>query len=132
MIFKDEIIKKDIHQSGDLLDEIMVRDFAETKVVNEDIRLSIVNTTNMDGLADFMANNLERLGFSVISVSGETDNKDGCQIIYGPKVEETFSWNLLKGLFDCPKRMDTNLNEGEIELYFDDKFASVIKYPSYK
>lgn len=131
MILKEEIIKKDIREEGDLLDEVMVRDFSENKLVNEDIRLSVINTTNNDGLADFMAKNLERLGFSVISVGGGTNN-DGCQIVYGDKVKETFSWKILKELIDCPQKEDLSLNEGEVELYFDEKFASVIKYSSYK
>jgi len=131
MILKEEIIKKDIKEEGDLLDEVMIRDFSESKLINEDIRLSIINTTNIDGLADFMANNLERLGFSVISVGGETNN-NGCQIVYGDKVKETFSWKVLKELIDCPQKEDLSLNEGEVELYFDEKFASMIKYPSYK
>jgi len=131
MILKGEIIKKDVREEGELLDEVMVRDFSETRLANEDIRLSIINTTNIDGLADFMANNLERLGFSVISVGGEINN-NGCQIVYGGKVEDTFSWGVLRELIDCPQKEDLSLNEGEVELYFDEKFASMIKYPSYK
>jgi hypothetical protein len=132
MILKNEVIDKEISQSSDLLDEIMVRDFAESKVVNEDLKLSMVNMTNMDGLADFMATNFERLGFSVISVSNDVNNGSGCQITYGPKVEETFSWRLLSKIIDCPKKKDLTLNDNEVEFYFDEKFASVIKYPSYK
>jgi len=131
MILKEEVIKKDIREERDLLDEVMVRDFSESKLANEDIRLSVINTTNIDGLADFMASSLERLGFSVISVGGGT-NSDGCQMVYGNKVKETFSWKMLKEVIDCPEKEDLSLNEGEVELYFDEKFASVIKYPSYK
>jgi hypothetical protein len=133
MLTKEETMKNDTDQNDDFLDEVMVRDFSETKVVNEDLKLSIINLTNEDGLATFMTNRFERLGFSVISMGN--DNGGGtnkCQVIYGPKVKETFSWKVIDKLINCPKNQDLNLNDDEVELYFDDSFSTMIKYPSYK
>ena len=74
------------------------------------------------------------MGFSVISVTSEegAETVDGCTILYREGVEETYSWAILKKLFDCRQVKEQSLNSGEVELYFDDKFASMIQYPSYK
>ncbi|MFA5749672.1 MAG: hypothetical protein WC895_00410 [Candidatus Shapirobacteria bacterium] len=130
---KEEILKKDIDQSDDFLDEVMIRDFSETKIVNEDLKLSVVNLTNENGLATFMTKRFERLGFSVISIGNNNGGEiKTCQILYGLKVKETFSWKLIDRLIDCSKKEDLSLNQNEVELYFDDNFSTMIKYPSYK
>ena len=132
-LIKEEILKNDTDQSDDFLDEIMVRDFSETKVVNEDLKLSVINLTNEDGLATFMTKRFERLGFSVVSMSNDNGGEiKTCQVSYGPKVKETFSWGVISKLINCSKKEDLSLNENEVELYFDDNFSTVIKYPSYK
>jgi len=133
MLINEEVLKNDVDQSDDFLDEIMVRDFSETKVVSEDLKLSVINLTNQDGLATFMTKRLERLGLEVVSMSNDNGGEiKKCQILYGPKVTETFSWGVISKLINCPKNQDLTLNENEVELYFDDNFSTMIKYPSYK
>lgn len=135
LINKDEIMENDSDTESDWLNEIMLRDFSESKVFDEDLKISITNISKENGLASFVTDNLERLGFSIISVStGENSDMDECTILYGDGVEKTYSWDLLKSLFgkNCKMSKDISLNNGEIELYFDDKFASMIKYSSYK
>lgn len=132
-LIKEEIVKNDIDLSEDFLDEIMVRDFAETKIVNEDLKISIINISDVSGLANFMTKRFERLGFSVVSVGNDVSG-DGkqCQILYGLDVAETYSLSFIKKIIpECGAKENLDLNSNEIEIYFDDKFSSMIEYPSY-
>jgi len=134
MLFKEEILKRDIKEEENLLDELMIRDFAETKIVKEDLKLSVFNLTNISGLANFMARRLEWMGFSVISTETLVDNFgiDNCLVKYKLETKKSLGWNVIdKILNNCQKEYDKNLNDGEIELYFGNNFSSVIKYPSY-
>ena len=134
MLFKEEILDRNIKDEEDLLDEIMVRDFAETKIVKEELKLSVFNLTNISGLANFIARRLEWMGFSVVSTETLVDdyNVETCLIKYKTDLNRSLGWKMLNNLTaNCKKEYDENLNEGEIEFYFGDNFSSVIKYPSY-
>lgn len=135
LINKDELLEKDSDIQIDWLNEVMLRDFSEPKILEEDLKISVTNISEENGLAGFVTDNLERLGFSVVWVStGESELMDGCTVLYGDGVEETYSWSILKKYFanNCKTINDSSLNNGEIEFYFDDDFAEVIKYSSYK
>lgn len=134
MLLKEETLKRDIKDEENLLDELMVRDFAETKVVKEDLKLSVFNLTNISGLANFMARRLEWMGFSVISTETLIDDYDidNCLIKYKLDIKKSLGWEMIDTLMNnCKKEYDFNLNDGEMELYFGNNFSSVIKYPSY-
>ena len=129
---KEEIVKNDINISEDFLDEVMIRDFAETKIIEEDLKLSIINTTDVGGLANFMTKRFERLGFSVVSVGNNIGGGEkACKILYGKQVFNTYSLSIIKEILNCQTKEDLGLNSNEIEIHFDDYFSSVIKYPSY-
>lgn len=131
-LVKEELVKKDIDLSDDFLDEIIVRDFAETKIIYEDVKLSIINTTDVTGLASFMSKRLERLGFSVVSVGNDfSDQKKNCQIRYGKEASTTFSLSMIKKILNCDVQQNFGLNGNEIEIYFDSNFSRMIEYPSY-
>jgi len=132
MLIKEEVINGDINTQENLLDEVMVRDFSETNLVKEDLKLSIFNLTNINGLANFMARRFEWLGFSVVSTESLVETKiDSCLVKYGDEVDKSLGWKTINKVINCKQEYDKNLNNGEIELYFDDKFSSMIKYPSY-
>lgn len=132
-LVKEEVVKKDIDLSDDFLDEVIVRDFAETKVIYEDIKLSIINTTDVTGLAAFMTKRFERLGFSVVSIGNDFSNQNkNCQIRYSKDVSMTYSLFLIKKIItNCETQEDFDLNGNEIEIYFDSSFSRMIEYPSY-
>ena len=134
MLFKEEILDKSIKEEENLLDELMVRDFAETAVVKEDLKLSVFNLTNISGLANFIARRLEWMGFSVISTETLVDdyNVENCLVKYRLDINKSLGWKMLNKLTNnCQKEYDKNLNEKEIEFYFGNNFSSMIKYPSY-
>ncbi len=131
-LIKEEVVKNDIDLSEDYLDEVMVRDFAQTKIIEEDLKISVINSSDVTGLANFMTKRFERLGFSVISVGNEiSEKKKDCQILYGKEAVGTYSLSLIKELLKCVDKEDYGLNSNEIEVYFDDNFSSMIEYPSY-
>ena len=131
MFLKKEQIRGALTDNEILLGEIMVRDFSESSINNEELRISIFNNTNETGLATFIGKRFEWSGFSVISTDNNNEKVESCLAIYGDKVEESFSWNMIKNIFSCDTRYDQNLNEGELELYFGDNLPSVINYSSY-
>lgn len=131
MFLKKEQVNGRLEENELLLSEIMVRDFSETRLNNEELRLSIFNNTNESGLANFITKRLEWSGFSVVSTENNGEKINKCLIVYGDKVEENYGWKMINEIFDCDKKHDQTLNENELELYFGDNWASMIKYSSY-
>ena len=131
MLLKEEKIKNKLIENDLILDEIMVRDFSESRLNNEELRLSVFNNTNEGGLANFMTKRLEWSGFSVISIENSSEKIENCLIVYGNKTDLNYGWKIINKIFDCDKKKDENLNENELEIYFGDSFASMIKYSSY-
>jgi len=131
MLLKEEKIEGSLDQNELFLSEVMVRDFSESKLNNEDLRLSIFNNTAESGLAGFMTKRLEWSGFSVVSADNNDEKIDKCLILYGDKVDLSYGWKMINQIFNCDKKYNQTLNENEVELYFGDNFASMIKYPSY-
>jgi hypothetical protein len=131
MLFKKENLDKSLKEKESSLDEIMSRDFADSKLVNEETRLSVFNTTSEEGLANFISKRLEWSGFLVIGSSTSEEKIDKCLILYGDGVDISFGWQVINKIFDCEKKYDGGLNKDEMELYFGDNFATMIKYPEY-
>lgn len=131
MLFKREKINDELNKEELVLDEIMVRDFSESRINNEELRLSVFNNTNQSGLADFMTKRLEWSGFSVVSTDNSMDKINKCLIVYGNKTDLNYGWKMINIIFDCDKKFNENLNENELEIYFGDNLASMIKYSSY-
>lgn len=131
MLFKKENLDKSLKEEESFLDEVMSRDFADSKLVNEETRLSVFNTTSEEGLANFISKRLEWSGFLVIGSSTSEEKIDKCLILYGDGVETSFGWQVINKVFDCEKKYDGGLNKDEMELYFGDNFATMIKYPNY-
>ena len=131
MFLKQEKINGKLKENDLVLDEIMVRDFSESKLNNEDLRVSVFNNTGETGLANFMAKRLEWAGFSVVGADNNNDKMEKCLVVYGNKADLSYGGKMMSNIFDCEKRNSDNLNENEVELYFGDKLAEMIKYSSY-
>lgn len=131
MLLKQEKINGSLGENELFLDEIMVRDFSESRINNEELRLSIFNNTSEGGLAGFITKRLEWFGFSVVSTDNNDEKVNKCLMIYGNKTDLNYGWEVINKIFDCDKKKDDTLNENELELYFGDSLASMIKYSSY-
>jgi hypothetical protein len=95
------------------------------------LRLSIFNNTSESGLAGFMTKRLEWSGFSVVSTDNNSEIIDKCLIVYGNKTDINYGWKMINKIFNCDKKFNDTLNENELELYFGDNFAGMIKYSTY-
>lgn len=131
MLLKTERINGKLNENETVLDEVMVRDFSESKLNNEELRLSVFNSTSQNGMAAFISKRLEWSGFSVISADNNNEKIEKCLVIYGNKTDLSYGFRMINKLFDCDKKYNENLNENELELYFGDSLASMIKYSSY-
>jgi hypothetical protein len=131
MLLKVEQINKDLNESKEVLNEIMSRDFAENEVLNEDLKLSIFNGSQESGLADFLSQRLEWSGFSVLNTDNTNEKVYGCEIRYRVGTNKNLSLKMLQKYFNCKEIFDGNLNDNEAELYFGEKYVSMVKYSSY-
>lgn len=131
MLLKTEKINGKLNENEIILDEVMVRDFSESKLNNEELRLSVFNSTSQNGMAAFISKRLEWCGFSVISADNNNEKVEKCLIVYGNKTDLNYGFRMINKIFNCDKKYNENLNENELELYFGDSLASMIKYSSY-
>ena len=107
LINKTEELNGDVDKNEVFLDKVMVRDFSETKIVNDDLKISVINSSSSNGLANFVTEKMERAGFSVVSVDNGDDVLEKCQLLYGDGVEETFSWQVIRSKFNCESFKDS-------------------------
>lgn len=133
VIFNDDLVNKDLRTLGSYFSEVMMRDFADTELIdNEDIKLTVINASQENGLAGFVSSRLEWAGMSVVSSGNENrEIKEFCLIVLGPNTENSVTERKLTSLLNCEKENNLDLADGEIELYFGENFAKVLKYSSY-
>ncbi len=135
MIFNNELISTKLDDNFEKLSEIMVRDFVSIDKFNseDDTKLSIINTTGEDGMASFLSSRLEWLGALVVSVGSEKRDlgQNECLIEKNEGRVENWWDKEIKELFKCKVEVNNSLSEDQLEIYFGDKFAEMIKYSSY-
>lgn len=133
VIFNDDVVSKDLLTLDSYFSDVMMRDFADTDLINEEgIKLTVVNSSQENGLAGFISSRLEWAGMSVVSSASEgKEMSEACLIALGPNTENSLTQKTLVNMLDCKKGRDLNLSDGEIELYFGENFAKVLKYSSY-
>lgn len=131
VVVSSEQINGDPEQNISVLSEIMMRDFGDDRILVDDMRLSVYNTSKETGFANFMSERLEWAGFSVMEVDNSEEVIEKCLMVYSPVLEKSYGLLILKDLFACSFKIDGNLNENEIYLYFGDGFGQMIKYSNY-
>ena len=134
MMVKQETIAMDLTKEIDFLSRIIQRDFADSRILSEDLRLTVYNVGQSQGLAGFMSRILEWCGFEVVGVdnyAGEIG--DSCLVSYGERVEKTYSFRVIKGQFGgCRFQKNQELDGAAVELYFGESYSQMLNYPSYK
>lgn len=134
LMTKEEKITGQLTTEKEFLTTIMQRDFADSQVIEEGIKVSVYNLGTANGLAAVVARNIEWMGMAVYGVGNV--NREGmgdkCQLVFGDKVSKTKTGGHLKYLFSsCEQTQDALLGENEVELYLTDKYAEMINYQSY-
>lgn len=133
-MIKEEKIRGQLSGNSEILGTIMLRDMADSGVVEDDIRVSLINTGMANGLANFMARNLEWSGVTIYGVETSVRDLGGekCLLEYGENVGKSRVGQLLfKHLGVCDKRQNQLVGSGDVEIYLSDKYAEMLNYLSY-
>lgn len=133
MMVKQEVINSDLASETDLLNQVIQRDFADSRILGEDLRLTVYNVSQSQGLAGFISRILEWNGFEVVGVDNYSgDFSDKCLVNYGEAVEKNYSFKVIQKEFsDCRFQESSELDPLALELYFGDSYSQMLNYPSY-
>ena len=134
MMVKQESIKGDLLNQPEDLGDVVQRDFADSRLLKDDLRLTVYNESQYSGMASFVAKALEWSGLTVVGIENNVGTIDKtCVVDFGAKADKTAGFEVLKLEFEeCSFAKDKELNENEAELYIGDKFSQMLNYPSYK
>ena len=123
---------KQENQKSDF-DEILPRDFSDSQMAKENLRVSIYNASNSTGLASFMAKILEWSGLTVVGVENYPIQIENCKVVFSNKEKTLIGKTFLQDrLGECSMEESTELLEANVEIYFGEKFAQMLNYQSYK
>ena len=109
--------------------ELVMRDMSRVDKYGL-VKMSIYNLSSSSGLASVIANNMERLGVLVVDVANKKMDIGESLCVIKVKSKNNLSEMIKKTVNECSIE-ETNLKEGEIEIYFGDKYAEMINYQSY-
>lgn len=119
-----EILSTDKIKNEEMLDEIALRDLADNQILSSDIKVSVYNTSQTSGLAVFMGKRLDWMGLTVIEANNAGDKIENCKVVNG----NDFLIKRFKKMWDCEFVMDGKLDSDQVEIYFGEKFAEMLKY----
>lgn len=115
------------------IDQLMLQDMADSRLVSEDGRIMIYNSTTENGLASFMGRILERAGLTVTGWENSDTINEVCQIKSGTNWQKLQMADIMKRKFPkCGISVDKDMPENEAEIYFGQGFAQMINYQSYQ
>jgi len=124
------MVKREV--AGDNLGEVVQRDLADSRLLRDDLRLTVYNLSQANGLGKFMARVLEWGGLTVVGVETSQQKIEGdCQISFGAGTVG-YASELLKSKFPkCQFQNNESLGGGEAELYFGEGFFKMLNYDTY-
>jgi hypothetical protein len=131
-LYKTEVVSRSLSLEKETLDEILPRDFADNELQAEEIKITVVNSTEENGLGAFVADRLNWMGFNVVAVEGGENKTDG-EIIINTLDKSLISkyTNLLAEIYSCSQKSNETLLKNEAVLYLGQNYVSMIKYNSY-
>jgi len=132
MMVKEEEYNQNIDDLTVYMGKVASRDFADNRLLREDLRISIFNASGLSGMASFIARNLQWSGLTVVGIDNYPDSIAKCKIVFGTKAASSYGFEMLKNRFpECENSQNDKLGEMEVELYFGDSFAQMLNYQSY-
>lgn len=131
-LYKTESVNRSLEQEKEGLDEILPRDFADNQLQSGEIKITVVNSAEENGLGSFIADRLNWMGFNVVSVESE-GKKTSCEIMVKSTANSLTKKyvDLLAKMYKCSQVSSTTLLPDEAILYLGQDYASMIKYSSY-
>ena len=129
---KEEEYNENIEDLTIFMNKVASRDFADNRLLREDLRISIYNASGLSGMASFIGRNLQWSGLTVVGIDNYPDPIAKCKMVVGAKVANSYGFEILKNRFpECENYQNEKLGEMEVELYFGDSFAQMLNYQSY-
>lgn len=131
-LYKTDNLTRSMEMEKEKLDEVLPRDFAESELLGQEIKIMVINDTEENGLGSFVADRLNWMGFSVTEVRSELPKKE-CEIMLrvgSVGVIKKYT-ELLAKEFACSLVSNATLLENEAVIYLGQSFASMIKYNNY-
>ena len=126
-------IKGDLIEATETLGEVIQRDFADNRLLREDLRITVYNNSQISGVASVIARNLEWAGMTVVGVENYSEQITGCKITYGENADNSIGLKYLRNTFsECVVENDVKLGKMEVELYVGEEYARMLNYESYK
>jgi len=132
-LYKTEVLNRSMEMEKEVLDEVLPRDFADSELQSGEIKISITNATQENGLGSFVADRLNWMGFNVVAVESE-GNKENCEIMVKTALDELTKkyTEMLAKIYKCSQISNAALLPNEVVMYLGQNYASMIKYNSYK
>jgi len=131
-LYKTEVVNRSLKFEKETFDEILARDFADSELQRGELKITVVNATEGNGLGAFVADRLNWMGFNVVAVESEGSKAD-CEVMVNTAAKSLIKkyTNLLANMYKCSQISNTTLLPDEMVLYLGEKYASMIKYSSY-
>ena len=132
----DELLLKTDQFKGEItsmetLGLILARDYADTDVLAKDVRISVVNSSGVNGVADWLSKRLTWAGMTVVeTMTGE--GQKGCTIRTAPDKEARQISSLLGDyLLECKEEISDQLGSGQIEIIIGEDWVKMLQYANY-
>ncbi len=131
-LYKTDTLTRSMEMEKEKLDELLPRDFAESELLGQELKVTVINDTEENGLGSFVADRLNWMGFSVMEVRSEQP-KNECEIMLKVGSEGVIKkyTEILAKEFSCSLISSGSVLDNEIVLYLGQNYASMIKYNSY-
>lgn len=131
-LYKSETISRSLSMEKENLDEILSRDFSDNELSSGEVKISVVNASDENGLGTFVADRLNWMGFSVVGVETEATKKE-CQIMTTTVPSEITKKyvDILAKTFDCSQTSNGAMLPDEAIIYLGQNYAQMLKYNSY-
>lgn len=131
MLVRNSLINGGGLVSGEILDETMSRDLADSGVLADNIGVAVINNTGASGLASFVSRRLEWSGVGVNSSENGEEKTDGCEFRTNRQEITPVMEKVMGGLMGCKILKQNKSAGGGDELFLGESFAQMINYSSY-
>lgn len=132
MFFREEDLVGDL-VANLKLDEMLRREFADSALVEEGVRLSVYNDSGQNKAASWMADRLNWTGLAVLAVGDWRGEKvDNCAVFFNKNLEKSLTVDFLKKkLIGCDFGIGEDVIDGEVEIVLGSGWAKMVNYKSY-
>ncbi len=131
-LYKTDTLTRSMEMEKEKLDELLPRDFAESELLGQELKVTVINDSGENKLGSFVADRLNWMGFRVMEVRSEQAKKE-CEIMLRVGSEGVIKKyaEILAKEFSCSLISSGTLLENEMVLYLGQNYSSMIKYNSY-